>query len=35
MVLPPSFMRLSVAVRLGIALLASAVLWCATWLAMR
>jgi hypothetical protein len=35
MVLPPSFMRLSIAARLGIALLASAVLWCAVWLAMR
>jgi hypothetical protein len=35
MVLPSSFMRLSIAGRLGIALLASAALWCAVWLAMR
>jgi len=35
MALPPSFMRLSLASRLGIALLASAVLWAAVWLAMR
>ena len=35
MALSPSFMRLSLASRLGIALLASAVLWGAVWLAMR
>jgi hypothetical protein len=35
MVLPPSFMRLSIAARLGIVLLASAALWGAVWLAMR
>ena len=35
MALPPSFMRLSAVMRVGIALLASAVLWCAVWLAMR
>jgi hypothetical protein len=35
MVLPLSFMRLSLAVRLGIALLASAVMWGAVWLAIR
>jgi hypothetical protein len=35
MVMPPSFMRLSIGARLGIAMLASAVLWCAIWLAMR
>jgi hypothetical protein len=35
MALSPSFMRLSIAVRIGIALLASSVLWCAVWLAMR
>jgi hypothetical protein len=35
MVLPRSFMRLSIAARLGIVLLASAALWGAVWLAMR
>jgi hypothetical protein len=35
MALPPSFMRLSLASRLGIAFLASAALWAAVWLAMR
>jgi hypothetical protein len=35
MVLPLSFMRLSLVVRLGIALLASAMMWGAVWLAMR
>ena len=35
MVLPPSFMRFSIGARFGVALLASAVLWCAVWLAMR
>jgi hypothetical protein len=35
MVLPPSFMRLSIAARLGIAVLASALLWGGVWLAMR
>jgi hypothetical protein len=35
MVLPLSFMRLSLAARLGIALLASVVMWGAVWLAMR
>jgi hypothetical protein len=35
MALPPSFMRLSIAARLGVAALSSAVLWCAIWVAMR
>jgi hypothetical protein len=36
MALPPSFMRLSLGgVRLGVVLVASAVLWAAVWLAMR
>ena len=35
MALSPSFMRLSLASRLGIAFAASAVLWAAVWLAMR
>ena len=35
MALSPSFMRLSILQRLGIVLLASAVLWTAVWLAMR
>jgi len=35
MALPLSFMRMSLAGRIGIALVASAVLWCAVWLAMR
>ena len=35
MALSPSFMRLSIVQRLGIVLLASAVLWAAVWLAMR
>jgi hypothetical protein len=35
MALPPSFMRLSLASRLGIALVASVALWAAVWLAMR
>jgi hypothetical protein len=35
MALPTSFMRLSLAARIGIALLASAMLWGAVWLAMR
>jgi hypothetical protein len=35
MVLAPSFMRLSIAARLGVALLASSALWGAVWLAMR
>lgn len=33
--LAPSFLRLSLGARLGIAALASAVLWAAVWLAMR
>jgi hypothetical protein len=35
MALPPSFMRFSIAARLGVALIASALLWAAVWLAMR
>jgi hypothetical protein len=35
MALPPSFMRLSLGVRLGVVLVASAALWGAVWLAMR
>lgn len=35
MALAPSFMRLSLVQRLGVAVVASAVLWCAVWLAMR
>jgi hypothetical protein len=35
MALPPSFMRLSLGVRLAVVLAASVVLWGAVWLAMR
>jgi hypothetical protein len=35
MALPPSFMRLSLGVRLGVVLVASVALWAAVWLAMR
>jgi hypothetical protein len=35
MALPPSFMRLSLGVRLGVVIVASAALWSAVWLAMR
>jgi hypothetical protein len=35
MALPPSFMRLSLGIRLGVVSMASAALWAAVWLAMR
>jgi hypothetical protein len=35
MALPPSFLRMSIGTRLGIAALASAGLWGVVWLAMR
>jgi len=35
MALPPSFMRLSLGVRLGVVLVAIAALWGVVWLAMR